>query len=203
MVDNSTTRNGLCRSSTHGRFVEGVPMRQNGKRHGMWPPTRPGRCWSNHPFDPSAQPRCGCCEHPPHTRGSAGNGATPGFMTQRLWRCGGGGPQMDADGRGWGRVGGVVVGSGRCRISLRDAGVMRGYTGGVVAVVLKPGLLAVKPPAWGWPVAISFWLRSRGAGVRGATGWIVRRRGRCGAGWTRRRRVQGSASRAGGAGRRR
>ena len=99
MVDNSTTRNGLCRSSTHGRFVESVPMRQNGKRHGMWPPTRPGRCWSNHPFDPSAQPRCGCCEHPPHTRGSAGNGATPGFM-HNAFGVAEGEPRMDVDGMG-------------------------------------------------------------------------------------------------------
>ena len=147
MVDNSTTRNGLCRSSTHGRFVEGVPMRQNGKRHGMWPPTRPGRCWSNHPFDPSAQPRCGCCEHPPHTRGSAGNGATPGFMTQRLWRCGGGDRKWTRMGRG--RVEGVVVGSGRCRISLRDAVVMWGHTGGVVALLLNHRLQSGNPPGSG------------------------------------------------------
>ncbi|MCX6883843.1 MAG: hypothetical protein NTX27_02245 [Verrucomicrobia bacterium] len=44
---------------------------------------------------------------------------------------------MDVDGAGRGRVEGVVVGSGRCRISLRDAGVMRGYTGGVVALLLN------------------------------------------------------------------
>lgn len=33
--------------------------------------------------------------------------------------------------------------------SLLDAGVMRHYTGGVVAALLNHRLHAVKPPAWG------------------------------------------------------
>ena len=83
----------------------------------------------------------------PHTRGSAGNGATPGFMTQRLWRCGGGDRKWTRMGRG--RVEGVVVGSGRCRISLRDAVVMWGHTGGVVALLLNHRLQSGNPPGSG------------------------------------------------------
>ena len=50
---------------------------------------------------------------------------------------------------GRGRVEGVVVGSGRCRISLRDAGVMWGYTGGVVALLLNHRLMSGNPPGSG------------------------------------------------------
>ena len=73
-----------------GRLLAGARNREDGQRDdgfSIWDPTLCGAILT---FVPPAQPRCGCCEPPAPTRGSAETRATPGFGAQRLWRWGGG-----------------------------------------------------------------------------------------------------------------